>query len=309
MKRKWIRRLSSGALLAMLILWATGVWAQMPSEATPQPPADPTLEEQVALNASLAEEAALAGHNAWMLVSTALVLFMTAPGLAMFYSGLVRKKNVLGVMMQCIFLMGLMTVVWALWGYSLAFGGQGEAWIGNLRVPVHAECSPQLGRRRPGAAHADVQCQRSLQDPAADAHAVSGHVLHHHARADLRRVCRADEVQHDGRVHGSVGHAGLLSAVPLGVGRRHPGLCAHRQITRIGHGIAGGALDFAGGTVVHISSGVSALICALLIGKRLGFGSEADAAAQLDLHGAGRRHAVGWLVRLQRRQRTGLGRA
>ena len=56
-----------------------------------------------------------------MLTSCALVLFMTAPGLALFYSGLVRKKNVLGVMMQCIFLMGLMTVVWALWGYSLAF--------------------------------------------------------------------------------------------------------------------------------------------------------------------------------------------
>ena len=58
-----------------------------------------------------------------MLTSSALVLFMTAPGLAMFYSGLVRKKNVLGVMMQCVFLMGLMTVIWGLYGYSLAFGG------------------------------------------------------------------------------------------------------------------------------------------------------------------------------------------
>ena len=58
-----------------------------------------------------------------MLTSSALVLFMTAPGLAMFYGGLVRKKNVLGVMMQCIFLMGLMTVIWGLYGYSLAFGG------------------------------------------------------------------------------------------------------------------------------------------------------------------------------------------
>ena len=69
-----------------------------------------------------ADAAALAGHNAWMLTSSALVLFMTAPGLAMFYGGLVRKKNVLGVMMQCLFLMGLMTVIWALYGYSLAFG-------------------------------------------------------------------------------------------------------------------------------------------------------------------------------------------
>jgi len=80
-----------------------------------------------------ADEAALAGHNAWMLTCCALVLFMTAPGLAMFYSGLVRKKNVLGVMMQCVFLMGLMSVIWALWGYSLSFGGDGKdnAWIGN----------------------------------------------------------------------------------------------------------------------------------------------------------------------------------
>ncbi|MEM9410689.1 MAG: ammonia channel protein, partial [Planctomycetota bacterium] len=72
---------------------------------------------------------------AWMLVSSALVLFMTAPGLAMFYSGLVRKKNVIGVMMQCLFLMGLMSVIWALWGYSLAFGS-GDAYhnqyIGNF---------------------------------------------------------------------------------------------------------------------------------------------------------------------------------
>ncbi|MEO0531848.1 MAG: ammonia channel protein, partial [Planctomycetota bacterium] len=66
------------------------------------------------------EEAKLAGHNAWMLTSCALVLFMTVPGLAMFYGGLVRRKNVLSVLMQCVFLMGLMTVLWALYGYSLA---------------------------------------------------------------------------------------------------------------------------------------------------------------------------------------------
>src|SRR3954452_8053626 len=69
-----------------------------------------------------ADAAALAGHNAWMLTSSALVLFMTAPGLALFYGGLVRKKNVLSVMMQCLFLMGIMTVIWALYGYTLAFG-------------------------------------------------------------------------------------------------------------------------------------------------------------------------------------------
>ncbi len=70
------------------------------------------------------------GDNAWMLISSALVLFMTAPGLAMFYGGLVRKKNVLSVIMQCVFLMGLMTVIWGTVGYSLSFGGT-DAWIGN----------------------------------------------------------------------------------------------------------------------------------------------------------------------------------
>src|SRR3972149_12003214 len=76
------------------------------------------------------------GDNAWMLTSSALVLMMTGPGLALFYSGLVRKKNVLGVMMQCIFLMCLMTVIWGLWGYTMSFGGDTASptapkWIGN----------------------------------------------------------------------------------------------------------------------------------------------------------------------------------
>lgn len=75
-----------------------------------------------------AKAGALAGHNAWMLTSSALVLFMTVPGLALFYGGLVRKKNVLSVMMQCLFLMALMTVLWALYGYSLAFGGTFPIW-------------------------------------------------------------------------------------------------------------------------------------------------------------------------------------
>ena len=68
---------------------------------------------------------------AWMLTSSALVLMMTAPGLALFYGGLVRKKNILGVMMQCVFLMGLMTVVWGICGYSFAFGGT-SPWFGNF---------------------------------------------------------------------------------------------------------------------------------------------------------------------------------
>src|SRR4029078_1424727 len=101
---------------ALVLLFSLALRAQ------DAPVAPPTLEERVANNEVNVSDAALAGHNAWMLTSSALVLFMTAPGLAMFYSGLVRKKNVLGVMMQCLFLMGLMTVLWGLYGYSLSFG-------------------------------------------------------------------------------------------------------------------------------------------------------------------------------------------
>ena len=95
--------------------------------------------------------------NVWILVSSALVLMMTAPGLALFYCGLVRKKNVLSVMMQCIFMMCLMTVVWAVYGYSLVFGGK-QPWIGDLSYVlmhgVDAEWTstgphlPMHGRRR-----------------------------------------------------------------------------------------------------------------------------------------------------------------
>ena len=85
--------------------------------------------------------AKLAGDNAWMLTASALVLMMTAPGLAMFYGGLVRKKNVLGVMMQCIFLMGMMSVIWALCGYSLAFGGDPKARISTPGSATATICS------------------------------------------------------------------------------------------------------------------------------------------------------------------------
>src|SRR5437762_4992882 len=103
--------------LGLVLFLAGQAWAQAPA------PPVPTLDQRVTDVESKVGDAALAGHNAWMLTSSALVLFMTAPGLALFYSGLVRKKNVLGVMMQCLFLMGLLTIIWGVYGYSLAFGG------------------------------------------------------------------------------------------------------------------------------------------------------------------------------------------
>src|SRR5215211_3049028 len=105
-------------------------FALLPAAAFAQAPV--TIETKLAALEAATKSAQSAGDNAWMLTSSALVLMMTAPGLALFYGGLVRKKNVLAVLMQCIFLMGMMSVVWALWGYSFAFGGTHKGWIGGF---------------------------------------------------------------------------------------------------------------------------------------------------------------------------------
>jgi Amt family ammonium transporter len=218
-----------------------------------------------------ADGAALAGHNAWMLVSCALVLFMTAPGLAMFYSGLVRKKNVLGVMMQCIFLMGLMTVLWSTYGYSLSFGGTpgGEGYspyLGNTEylfmnnVQRYFDTSsgdvvtPQEGAI-PRLTHMLFQGMFFIITPAL--------------------ICGAfaERMKFSTMVVFSI-LWGTIVYCPLCHWVWDGGLLAYVKQGTEGNGLMGGALDFAGGTVVHISSGVSALICALVIGKRLGFGSE-----------------------------------
>src|SRR5438477_1130739 len=123
---------------ALLVAFSIPARAQEPSQP-------PSLDERVAKVEGAVGEAALAGHNAWMLTSSALVLFMTAPGLAMFYSGLVREKNVLGVMMQCVFLMGLMTITWGLYGYSLAFGGAPPAADASDEEKAKNSYSPYIG--------------------------------------------------------------------------------------------------------------------------------------------------------------------
>ena len=133
----------------------------------------------------------VAGHTAWMLVSCALVLFMTAPGLVMFYGGLVRKKNVLSVAMQCIFLMGLMTVIWAVYGYSLAFGGS-NPFIGNFQYlfmnGVARTWDEQLAQPMTPMHDLIPTLPRLLHM------LFPRHVLHHHARFDLWCVCGEDEV-------------------------------------------------------------------------------------------------------------------
>src|ERR1700759_1691035 len=94
--------------------------------------ATPDIQAQIAALEAATKSAQSAGDNAWMLVSSALVLMMTAPGLALFYGGLVRRKNVLGTMMHSFILMAVLTVIWAVVGYSLAFGGS-SPFVGDFR--------------------------------------------------------------------------------------------------------------------------------------------------------------------------------
>jgi Amt family ammonium transporter len=203
------------------------------------------------------------GDNAWLLTSSALVLMMTGPGLALFYSGLVRKKNVLGVMMQCVFLMGLMAVVWALWGYSLAFGGSGP-WVGNFDFVLMRGVQPTLVDGQPY-----IPMHPDLPVP------MLTHMLFQGMFFIITPalICGAfaERMKFSTLVVFMI-LWGTLVYCPLCHWVWGGGVLAygspHATIS------AGGALDFAGGTVVHISSGVSALICALLIGKRLGLGSE-----------------------------------
>ena len=155
------------------------------------------------------QSAQSAGDNAWMLVSSALVLMMTGPGLALFYGGLVRKKNVLGTMMQSFVLMAVVTVLWALVGYSLAFG-EGSPFIGGLQYAlldgVGAAPNPDYAGN----------------DSAADVHDLPVDVCDHHAGADQRRVRGAHEVQRDAAVHGAVVPARLLPDGAHGVGQGRP---------------------------------------------------------------------------------------
>lgn len=215
-----------------------------------------------------AAEGALAGHNAWMLTCSALVLFMTAPGLAMFYGGLVRKKNVLGVIMQCLFLMGLMTVIWGLWGYSLSFGGDASdptsghnRYIGNVDY---------ISLR--GVARTWNEELKKAETPMEGAIPRLTHMLFQGMFFVITPalICGAfAERMKFSTMAVFMILWGTLVYCPLCHWVWDGGLLAFGP-----NGLAGGSLDFAGGTVVHVSSGVSALVCALVIGKRLGLGTE-----------------------------------
>jgi Amt family ammonium transporter len=194
------------------------------------------------------------GKVAWMLTSSALVLMMTAPGLALFYGGLVRKKNILSVMMQCIFLMGMMSVLWAICGYSLAFGGT-SPYFGNLDhlllKGVIANPDLPLEQAAEKMMFATFQGMFFIITPALICGAFA-------ERMKFSAMCLYSAIW------------GLIVYCPIAhwVWAEPGWLCEWNK------NAAFPTFDFAGGTVVHISSGISALCCAILVGKRLGFGQE-----------------------------------
>ena len=173
----------------------------------------PAAEDRLAKLEKDVAQAQSSGDNAWMLISSALVLMMTGPGLALFYGGLVRKKNVLATMMQSFALMAIVTVLWAIFGYSLCFAS-GNSFIGGFE---------HLFLRGVGAAP-DADYAATI--PAADLHGLPADVRHHHPGADHRRLCRAHEVQRHGAVHGAVVAHRLRPHGAHGVGQGRP---AERQ--------------------------------------------------------------------------------
>lgn len=231
-------------------------------------PAEPTVEQRVAdleayVNNGARTEGVASkipgpgpGHNAWQMVSTALVIFMTLPGLALFYGGLVRKKNILSVFAQCFGIAGLVTILWWAVGYSLAFGSGGNAFIGSFG-------NAMLKGVEPGATGAGYYW---ISDTMWAMFQLSFAIIT------------------PALIVGAIAERMKFSAVLLFVGIWMFAVYfpfAHMVWATDGlmcgplnAGAAIKAIDFAGGTVVHMTSGWSALVLCIILGPRLGFGKE-----------------------------------
>jgi Amt family ammonium transporter len=212
-----------------------------------------------ALPALAADEPKLdAGNTAWMITATALVLMMTIPGVALFYAGMVRKKNVLATMMQSFFIAALIAVTWMVAGYSIAFGNgglyfgdfskvmfQGIEWNGPFILGKGLGGDSEVATTIPETVFAMFQMTFAIITAALIAGAVAD-------RMKFSALC--------------------LFIVPWSLLVYSP--IAHAVWHPAGLIFAWGALDFAGGTVVHINAGVAGLVACLVVGKRVGYGSD-----------------------------------
>jgi Amt family ammonium transporter len=229
--------------LAMLLVLAGAGLAH--AQSAPAPGAAPAAAEAPRPEAPKIDK----GDTAWMLTSTALVLLMTAPGLALFYAGMVRQKNALATLMHSFIIAAVISVQWVLWGYSLAFGPDRGGLIGGLDWlglrGVGGEPYEAYAKTIPHTVFMLFQMMFAIITPAL----ITGAFAERKKFSALLlfTVLWATLV-YDPLAHWVWGDGGWLRRL--------------------------GALDFAGGTVVHISSGVSALVCALVIGRRRGYGHQ-----------------------------------
>lgn len=193
---------------------------------------------------ALAEEAPVlnSGDTAWMLTATALVLFMTIPGLSLFYAGMVRSKNVLSVLMQCFAITSLMTVLWVLYGYSMAFGGAGTFWGGLSKAFLNGVTVSSLSGTIPETVFMTFQMTFAIITPALIVGAFAERMKF---SAILVFMALWFTVVYAPVCHWVWGEGGWLGSK--------------------------GILDFAGGTVVHINAGIAGLAAAIVLGKRKGY--------------------------------------
>ena len=216
---------------------------------TPAPIQGPVTQAQISALQQAVQNAQAAGDNAWMLVSAALVLLMTGPGLALFYGGLVRRKNILGTMMQSFAMMGLVTILWAVVGYSLAFG-HGNAFIGGFEHlflrGVSLAPNPDYAPTIPEQTYMVYQLMFAIITPALITGAFAER-MKFSAMAVFLSLWSL--LVYSPMAHMVWGVGGFLNST----GGHFP------------------SLDFAGGTVVHVTSGVSALVTCIYIGKRVGY--------------------------------------
>jgi len=251
MERNQNMRSRSLLYVFLPLFLASSVSALAQSPAIPASSAPATQAQIVQLEQAV-KSAQSAGDNAWMLVSAALVLLMTGPGLALFYGGLVRKKNILGTMMQSFAMMGIVTVLWALVGYSLAFG-HGTSFIGGFEHVflrgVGLTPNPDYAATIPEQTYMIYQLMFAIITPALITGAFAERMKFSSMAVFLSLWSL---LVYSPMAHMVWGVGGFLNSAS-------------------GHFPS---LDFAGGTVVHITSGVSALVTCLYLGKRLGYPRE-----------------------------------
>jgi len=289
-----LKKISSAGLLALAaliigLIIADGAFAQT---AAPAAPAAPTFNK---------------GDNAWMLTSTVLVLLMTIPGLALFYGGMVRSKNMLSVLMHVFYTVCIVTLVWVIYGYSLAFTG-GGAYIGGLSklflsgVTIDSQAATfSAGSTIHEYIYICFQLTFAAITPAlivgafAERIKFSAVVLFVPLWVTFVYFPIAHMVWYWSGPDAIVGAAAELAKAAAGPAKEAAQAKLDAALADAGQVFAWGAIDFAGGTVVHINAGIAGLVGAIMIGKRTGYGKESMAPHSLTLSMVGASLLwVGW---------------